>query len=233
MRLVSELWQSLHRMQWKISWLAVLALLTAPFSSTCSVFCAISFDYQFGIVNDVKLLQTIKKQDLSDDVRFYFICKDKKHYFINNGQLKSGFPSKITITKNRDSILSAFSKMGFLFDEIIRMHIVEHGKNSDELLYVLNLIPLNRKIRTFLDWGIFSSEYTRDMSRLFEVRNVLGHAVSVDTVDYTPNKKISLSSKTGFNRFKRDFEKSWKKLLLTYVEQQKTIRSQLENSLMP
>ena len=106
----------------------------------------------FLTMNDVKFLQLIKKQDLSD-VRFYFICKDKKHYFINNGHLKPGFSSKITITRNRDSVLSAFSKMGFLFDEIIRMRIIEHGKNSDDLLYVLNLIPLNRKIRTFLDWG--------------------------------------------------------------------------------
>jgi hypothetical protein len=184
-------------------------------------------------VNDVKFLQLIKKQDLPDDVRFYFICKDKKHYFINKGHIKPGFSPKITITKNRDSILSAFSKTGFLFDDIIRMRIIEYGKNSEELLYVLNLIPLNRKIRTFLDWGVFSPEYTRDMSRLFEVRNALNHAVSIDDVNYIPNKKIPLSSKTGFSRFKRDFEKSWKKLLQIHVEQQKPIRSQLEKSLMP
>lgn len=181
-------------------------------------------------MNDAKFFQLIKKQDISDDVRFYFICKNK-HYFINNGQIKSGFSSKIMMTKNRDSILSAFSKMGFLFDEIIRMRIAEHGKNSDEMLYVLNLIPLNRKIRTFLDWKVFSPEYTRDMSRLFEVRNALSHAVSINDVNYIPNNKISLSSKTGFDRFRRDFERSWKNLLRTYAEQQKPIRSQLEKSL--
>ncbi len=182
-------------------------------------------------MNDAKFLQLIKKQDLSDDIRFYFICKNK-HYFINNGHIKPGFSPKIMMTKNRDSVLSAFSKMGFLFDEIIRMRVIEHGKNSDELLYVLNLIPLNRKIRTFLDWEVFSPEYTRDMSRLFEVRNALGHAVSIDDMNYIPNKKIPLSSKTGFDRFKRDFERSWKKLLQTYVEQQKPIHSQLGKSLM-
>ncbi len=123
--------------------------------------------------------------------------------------------------------------MGFLFDEIIRMRIVGYSneKNSDELLYALNLIPLNRKIRTFLDWKVFSPEYTRDMSRLFEVRNALNHTVSIDDVNYTPKKEVSLSSQVGFKKFKIDFERSWKKLLQVYAEQQKPVYSQLEKLL--
>jgi hypothetical protein len=183
------------------------------------------------MVNDSEFLQLVKKHD-SPNVRFYFIYKNK-HYFINNGYFKSGFPSKITITKNRDSIMSGFSKMGFLFDEIIRMRIVGYSnkKNSDELLYALNLIPLNRKIRTFLDWKVFSPEYTREMSRIFEVRNALNHAVSIDDVNYTPNKEVSLSSQTGFKKFNIDFERSWKKLLQVYVEEQKPVYLQLEKLL--
>ena len=182
-------------------------------------------------MNNAKILQLIKKKKISDNLRFYFIYKNK-HYFIHNGHIEFGFSSKITIAKNRDSMLSAFSKIGFLFDEIIRMRIVGSDKNSDELLYVLNLIPLNRKIRTFLDWGVFSPEYTRDMSRLFEVRNALNHAVSIDEVYYNQSKKIPLSSQKGFNKFKKDFEKSWKKLLQEYVKQQKSIHSKLEAQLM-
>ena len=68
------------------------------------------------------------------------------------------------------------------------------------------------------------------MSRLFEVRNAMGHAISIDDVSYTPNKKILLSSKSGFDKFKRDFERSWKKLLQTYVEQQKPFRTYLGKS---
>ncbi|MDH3203673.1 MAG: hypothetical protein OEL81_03210 [Nitrosopumilus sp.] len=179
-------------------------------------------------MKDLEFLQ-LKKQDFSDKIRFYFIYKNK-HYFINNGHFRSGFSSKIIITKDRDKILSAFSKMGFLFDEIIRMHIVGYSKekNNDELLYVLNLVPLNRKIRIFLDWKVFSPEFTRDMSRLFEVRNALSHAVSIDDVNYNPNKEISLSSQKGFCKFKGDFEKSWKKLLKVYEEEQKPVYSQLE-----
>ena len=184
------------------------------------------------MAQDPEFLQLLAKRDFSDKIRFYFIHKNK-HYFINNGHFKSGFSSNILVIKNQDKILSIFSKMGFLFDEIIRMRIVGYSneKNSDELLYVLNLIPVNRKIRTFLDWKVFSPEYTRDMSRLFEVRNALNHTVSIDDVSYTLNKEVSLSSQTGFKKFKVDFERSWKKLLQVYQEQQKPVYSQLDKLL--
>ena len=184
------------------------------------------------MVQDTEFLQLLRKQDFLDKIRFYFIHKNK-HYFINNGHIKSGFPSNIVITKNQNTILAIFSKMGFLFDEIIRIRIVgfSNEKNSNELLYVLNLIPVNRKIRTFLDWKVFSPEYTRDMSRLFEVRNALNHSVSLEGVNYNSNKDVLLSSQAGFKKFKLDFERSWKKLLQIYEEQQKPVYLQLDKFL--
>jgi hypothetical protein len=167
----------------------------------------------------------IKKQKKkSQKARLYIIDKNK-HYFLNNGILKNGFDSILTITKNRDSVLSAFSKMAFLFDEIIRLRIVTYSNQNDskELLYLLNLIPINRKIRTFLDWGVFEPEYTRDMSRLFEVRNDTVHCVSLDEVIYNPKNSISLSSVNGFKKFKIDMDKAWKNLLNIYVLEQEKI----------
>ena len=171
-----------------------------------------------------KLISEVKKsKKTSSKIRLYLIDKDK-HYFLNDGVLKNGFNSKLTIVKNRDSVLSAFSKMAFLFDEIIRLRIVQSSNNSDsvELLYLLNLVPINRKIRTFLDWKVFSPEFTRDMSRLFEVRNDTVHCISINDVIYNPKMKISLSSISGFKKFSTDFQKAWKTLLKIYVlEQQK------------
>jgi len=174
-------------------------------------------------------MSDILSKKFSKKIRLYFIYKSK-HYFINNGNLVPGFSPKIIITKDRDKIISAFSKMGFLFDEIIRMRIVGYSneKNNDELLYILNLVPLNRKIRTFLDWKVFSPEYTRDMSRLFEVRNALTHAVSINDIQYNPDKPISISTPRGFSKFKTDFEKSWKTLLKIYEEQQRPVYRYLE-----
>ena len=163
--------------------------------------------------------------NLSPDIRLYLIDKSN-HYFINDGVIKDGFDTKISLVQNRESVLSGFSKMAFLFDEIIRLRIVQYSnnRNSDELLYLLNLVPVNRKIRTFLDWKVFGAEFTRDMSRLFEVRNDTAHCVSLDEVNYTPTvHKISLSTVSGFKKFASDFQKSWKTLLITYVKEQERI----------
>jgi len=172
-----------------------------------------------------KLITNIKKNKKpSSNIRLYLIDKDK-HYFLNDGVLKNGFNSKLIITKNRDSVLSAFSKMAFLFDEIIRLRIVQSSNDSDsaELLYLLNLVPINRKIRTFLDWKVFSPEFTRDMSRLFEVRNDTVHCISISDVVYNPKSTIPLSSVSGFKKFSTDFQKAWKTLLKIYVAQQQKI----------
>ncbi|HJM00465.1 MAG TPA: hypothetical protein QF456_00225 [Nitrosopumilus sp.] len=175
------------------------------------------------IISDFK-----KNKKTHSKIRLYLIDKDK-HYFLNDGVLKKGFNSKLIISKNRDSVLSAYSKMAFLFDEIIRLRIVRSSNDSDstELLYLLNLIPINRKIRTFLDWKVFSPEFTRDMSRLFEVRNDTIHCISINDVVYNPKMKISLSSASGFKKFSSDFQKAWKTLLEIYFAEQQKI--DLEN----
>jgi len=171
-----------------------------------------------------KYISNIKRKKISSNIRLYII-DNNQHYFLNEGLIKKGFDSKLTVSKNRDSVLSAFSKMAFLFDEIIRLRIIGYSNqnNSTELLYLLNLIPINRKIRTFLDWKVFSPEFTRVMSRLFEVRNDAVHCISLDEVNYTPKNKISLASATGFKKFSLDIQKAWSELSKTYVKQQEKI----------
>ena len=175
------------------------------------------------------LIKVKKDKILRAKLRLYLVDKDK-HFFINDGKIRKGFNSKLLIRKNRDSVLSAFSKMAFLFDEMMRIRIVRssNDQKSKELLYLLNLVPVNRKIRTFLDWKVFGPEFTRDMSRLFEVRNDVTHCVSVDEVDYVPDDSVSLSSVSGFARFTKDMQKSWNALLKIYsVEQERLDFEQL------
>ena len=169
-----------------------------------------------------EFLQKVKeKKKFSKNFRLYIIDKNK-HHFIHNGILKEGFDVKLEITKDRENVLSAFSKMVFLFDEIIRLRIVGYSdeRENQELLYLANLIPANRKIRTFLDWKVFEPEFTRDMSRLFEVRNDTLHCISLDEVNYVPKNKITLSNDSGFNKFASDIQTAWKTLLKIYAKEQ-------------
>ena len=113
----------------------------------------------------------------------------------------------------------------FLFDEIIRLRQQGYlfDSKSNELLYLLNLIPVNRKIRTFLDWKVFDPEYTREMSRLFEVRNDTVHSITLNDIMYNPKKPLLLSSQKGFSTFKKNFENAWIKLIKIYKKEQDKI----------
>ena len=170
----------------------------------------------------LKYVQSQKK--IPPKIRLYLIDKDK-HYFLNGGILNEGFPSTLTVLQNRDSVLSAFSKMAFLFDEIIRLRVIDykHNQNSVELLYLLHLIPVNRKIRTFLDWKVFLPDFTQQMSRLFQVRNDVIHCISLNEVNYNPKKSYSLGKKDGFQLFKKDMINAWKKLVQIYLLEQDKI----------
>lgn len=174
-------------------------------------------------MNTKEMIKIIKNNP-SKNIRLYLISNNK-HYFINNGSIKSGFSKDLRLNKNRTSVLEAFSKMGFLFDELIRLRIVGFvdDSSSKELLYLLNLIPINRKIRTFLDWKVFDPKFTKNMSRLFEVRNEVMHCITLNEVNYNPEKTISVGSVIGFNKFKKDMEKSWHELILIYKSQQENI----------
>lgn len=110
----------------------------------------------------VSKIVKLAKCNCSSKIRLYLVYI-KKHYFIFNGKIETGFSANLRLTKNRNNILTAFSKMGFLFDEIIRIKIISYEDNSSsrELLYLLNLIPINKEIRIFLDWNIFNPSFTR------------------------------------------------------------------------
>lgn len=168
-----------------------------------------------------KIITIAKKQKPATNIRLYVISKNK-HYFLNGGILDDGFPSDLSVLQNRDSVLSAFSKMAFIFDEIIRLRVVgyKHNQNSVELLYLLHLIPVNRKIRTFLDWKVFLPDFTQQMSRLFQVRNDVIHCISLSEVTYNPKKSYPLAKKDGFQLFKKDMINAWKKLGQIYLLEQ-------------
>lgn len=178
----------------------------------------------FRIKLFMKILDLLNNEKIPSSIRAYIIYKNK-HYFIYNGKLENGFESRQKIEKNRDSVLSIFSKMSFLFDEIIRLRIVgfQNDESGPELLYLLNLVPMNRKIRTLYDWKVFDPKFTQILSRLFDARNSIVHCISLDDVRYVPDRDILLSTNSGFKQFSKNLEKAWKDLIEIYKIQQNKI----------
>lgn len=160
------------------------------------------------------------------EFRFYYLLDDK-HYYISNGELQNGF-EKLNITNielGRDELLSIYSKMEFIFDELIRLLIIgfRHDEKSKKLLYILSIVPVNRKIRLFLDWKIFGKEFTQKLSRLFEVKNDALHCVLLSEITYRKSKLLSLAKKKDLNEFKEDLEKAYDELIMIYKNQLKDI----------
>lgn len=170
-----------------------------------------------------KLLKSGKK--IPKNFRFYYILNGK-HFFVNDGVIKAGFEN-IHIHENmdRDHLLSIYGKMEFIFDELIRLLLmnVVHDEKSHKLLYILSIVPLNRKIRLFLDWNVFGKEFTQKLSRLFEVKNDLIHCIDINEIKYRKTKSLSLARKNDLIEFKNDLQSSWEELLTVYIKQiQKT-----------
>lgn len=190
-------------------------------------------------MDDVTLFHTIaKKKKLPTNIRLYYLIKNDHHY-INNGNLVKGFgeiPIKNKSNVDRDFLLSVYGKMGFLFDELIRLLLMgyNHDEKSKRLLYILSIVPVNRKIRLFLDWKVFDEEFTRLLSRLFEVRNDLTHCVSINEVEYRKKTVMQLSKKQDLKKFLTDLQYAWNTLFKVYKTQQmkldwKNLISEIKN----
>lgn len=163
------------------------------------------------------------KKGLPENLRLYFIYKDAHHY-ISNGIIKEGFKNfdiKDRHHIDRDFLLSIYEKMEFIFDELIRLLLLgyENNEKSRRLLYILSIVPMNRKIRLFLDWKIFDEEFTRSLSRLFEVKNSISHSVHLDEVEYRQKTILFLSNKKDLKQFKNDLQSAWDELLQVYVNE--------------
>ena len=177
-------------------------------------------------ISDFHTLVKTKKK-IPKNIRLYYIIKNS-HYYINDGRLEKGFGTlcfKNKTNVDRDFLLSVYDKMSFLFDELIRLLLIGHihDEKSKRLLYILSIVPVNRKIRLFLDWTIFDAEFTRSLSRLFEVRNGLTHSVSINEVEYNKKSILKLSKKSDLKKYQTDLDNSWNILLKVYETQLKKI----------
>ena len=163
---------------------------------------------------------------LPKNITLYYILKDN-HCYLRNGTLKSGFSKPLTISSklSRDSLLSTYSTMEFIFDELIRILVLDPKDNdqSKRLYYLLSLIPVNRKIRLFLDWKVFDPITARKFSRLFEVKNSLVHSVRVEDVVYRPKTSLSLGKNLSKKKYQKDLLGGWNTLCKIYQKHQDQI----------
>lgn len=157
---------------------------------------------------DLKLLLITEKQIL----RMY------------NGQVNLIlFKDEESIVKNmrfeRGSVLSFFSKIEFLINELIRLKLsIYEGVERIRLDDLLIRINMRFKLDFLKKWGAINSNIRKKMDKLLSVRNDFAHLWSEKEIKY---KERFLQK--NFDNFKNDAIEVWKKLVEIYKTEQSKI----------
>lgn len=117
---------------------------------------------------------------------------------------------------NRGQILEIFSKIEFIVNEIIAMHI--NAANNEHIDDLLTNLDLFTKIKLLNQWGIISDSFKEKMICIKEVRNGFAHYWSTGEVRYK-NRPIEIN----FSIFKKDLIQTWVYLILKHKSTQPKI----------
>lgn len=117
---------------------------------------------------------------------------------------------------DRGDILDVFSKIEFIVNELISIHI--QPQDVGAFNEVLNYISFFIKIKLLNNWGIFDNKLTEKIMRIKEVRNGFAHNWSDSEIKYK-SKPI----RDNFFNFREDLLSIWKNLINVQQKNQPNI----------
>ena len=126
-------------------------------------------------------------------------------------------PKKLEL--DRGQILSVFSKMEFLLNELIHLLVIDYDAKKRAMFNdVLENINFHRRIELLRKWGLINNSECGRMQGLKNVRNGFAHAWSRKAIFYKgqPIEKI-------FDDFKKDLKDTWLSLVAVYQNEQRKI----------
>lgn len=181
------------------------------------------------------MLELVKKQpNIPRDLELFLITEETYIKF-HNGYLDIGKNYVDTVVLNpkkleldRGQILSAFSKMEYLLNELIHLLVIDYDVKKRYMFNnILENINLHRKIMLLNKWGLISNRECKNMQKLKSVRNSFAHVWDEKEVEY---KEVALEN--NFDEFKNDLKELWLVLVDVYkVEQIKINLDEIKKKL--
>jgi len=162
---------------------------------------------------------------LPSDLRLYLITGNNQIY-INKGHAMRVFSSEITenLTEKREKILEPFTKIEFIIDELLRLHIIGFRSTKEkDFLNLIDFLGASRKISLLYKWEIFSKNLKNLLDGLIKVRNGVAHDISLAEVEYKNEPIFKLVDKENFKTFKKDLKSAWSELTKTYMNEEEKI----------
>jgi hypothetical protein len=162
---------------------------------------------------------------IPNDMRLYLVNENGDEYYVKNGRFSREFQDGFQyLFPNRGDILEAFARFEFIIGEIIRFSLIGFElEKKDMMIDLISSIGLNRQISFLVDWKIIDQDTKRTLNSLLEVRNGLAHKFFIEEISYKNEKLIEYGENKVFDKFKKDMNNSWKKLIKIYAKYQEKI----------
>lgn len=154
-----------------------------------------------------------------------FVVRHKGYIFFHSGGLKSGFTAEeygdvAHLNNKRGDILSMFSKLEFIINELLRLKILGFEYDKYEMfLQLISKIDLFVRIKYLRDWGVIDNAIFGLGHGLKEVRNAFAHEWEESNISY--KKKMLMFD--GFEEFRKDMLIFWKEIEDEYAKEQMNI----------
>ena len=172
------------------------------------------------------MVEMVKKQPNIPKGLDLFLVTEESYVRFHDGFLDMGKNYNDIVLLNikklnldRGGILGVFSKMEFLFNELIYLLVIEYdAKKRDRFNDVLDNLSFHRRIELLRTWGFINNNECERLIKLKNVRNGFAHAWSKKEVFYKgqPIEK-------NFDVFKGDLKNIWLLLLEIYKRRQTKI----------
>ena len=155
---------------------------------------------------------------LPPNFRVLFLVGNTQMY-VTQYSAMTAFGSSISdhLTKKRDRIIEVFTRIEFLVDELMRIHLIGINSPKDkEINDILDGMAIGRKLQFLKKWKLLSKDLQERLKDLIAVRNGVAHDVSLHNVFYKEKRIFAVIDNTFFNQFKEDLESTWNELLEVY-----------------
>jgi len=160
------------------------------------------------------------------DFRILFLVGNSAKYITQHSAM-TAFEDNISeyLPKNRDKIISVFSRIEFLVDELIKIHIIGiNHPHEPEFYSIYDRMGISRKIRLLNEWGVIDGNVRSVLQDLISVRNSIAHDVSLHEATYHNEHIFTARDHTEFDNFRADLQNAWKLLREIYREKQMLLR---------
>ena len=172
------------------------------------------------------IIDLVKKHPTIPEDFSLFLITEETYVRIHKGNIDIGKnyvdtvvldPKKLSL--DRGQILSVFSKMEFLLNELIHLLVIDYSEIKREKFNdVLENVNLHRIIELLRKWGLITNSQRNQLQKLKSVRNGFAHAWDYKEVFYK-GQRID----KNFDKFKEELKASWLLLVEIYKEQQKKV----------